>query len=90
METKRIYLYIKDNKHEFTEKLPDKPKDKTRLFFISDTHEKHELLDNIPKANILIHSGDILYQGRKYLDSISLKNIRNLMNGLENKIVSIN
>ena len=40
METKRIYLYIKNNKHEFTKKLHDKPKDKTRLVFISDTHDK--------------------------------------------------
>jgi predicted MPP superfamily phosphohydrolase len=73
METKRLYLYINNNYQELTEKLPEKPKNKTRLVFISDTHEKHEFIDNIPKADILIHSGDILCQGRKYSDSVSLK-----------------
>ena len=71
METK--ILYVKDDNQVFIETPPVKPKNKIRLILISDTHEKHEQFIHIPKCDILIHSGDILCQGRKNLDSVSLK-----------------
>jgi len=72
MYSKRIYLYIKDNKCKFTETLPNLSKNRTRLVFISDTHEKHKEIYNIPTADIFIHLGDILYNGNKYIDSVAL------------------
>ena len=39
--------------------LPAKPAGSCRLVFISDTHGKHELVD-VPAADVLCHSGDIL------------------------------
>ena len=32
-----------------------------RILHISDTHGKHRLLTNLPKADVLIHSGDVSF-----------------------------
>lgn len=42
---------------------PCKPPGTLRFVCISDTHEKHWLLD-VPKGDVLIHCGDILFQDR--------------------------
>ena len=34
-----------------------------RILHISDTHGKHNLLKNLPKADIIIHSGDTSFSG---------------------------
>lgn len=34
-----------------------------RIVFISDTHDKHWHIENIPKADILVHTGDITAGG---------------------------
>ena len=34
-----------------------------RLLHLSDTHGKHHLLENLPKADIIIHSGDVSWAG---------------------------
>ncbi len=75
------YLYIGNNQIKKLDILPDKPINKIRLVFISDTHEKHEEL-NIPPADILIHCGDIILQGRKHSDTESLKIYRDFNNWL--------
>jgi hypothetical protein len=46
-----------------------------RLCFISDTHEKHHVL-NIPKCDVLVHMGDILFCGRKQSLSIQLHKLK--------------
>ena len=34
-----------------------------RILHISDTHSKHQLLNDLPKADIIIHSGDASFAG---------------------------
>ena len=34
-----------------------------RILHLSDTHSKHHLLKNMPKADVLIHSGDMCFAG---------------------------
>jgi len=34
-----------------------------RILHLSDTHNKHHLLKNLPKADIIIHSGDASFSG---------------------------
>ncbi len=46
-----------------------------RLCFISDTHEKHHVL-TIPKCDVLIHTGDILFCGRKQSPSLQLYKLK--------------
>lgn len=36
-----------------------------RIVLISDTHDRHSLISNIPECDILIHAGDILMKSRK-------------------------
>lgn len=31
------------------------------IIHISDTHGKHKLLQNLPKADVIIHSGDVAF-----------------------------
>lgn len=35
-----------------------------KVVFISDTHEQHEQLTNLPKADMIIHGGDITNRGK--------------------------
>ena len=35
-----------------------------RIIHLSDTHGQHGLIKDLPKANIIIHSGDITFSGR--------------------------
>lgn len=37
-----------------------------KILFISDTHGEHQKLNNLPQADILIHSGDISRRGKDY------------------------
>lgn len=37
-----------------------------KILFISDTHGEHQKLNNLPQADILIHSGDISKRGKDY------------------------
>lgn len=37
-----------------------------KIIFISDTHGEHQKLNNLPQADILIHSGDISKRGKDY------------------------
>jgi Icc-related predicted phosphoesterase len=34
-----------------------------RILHISDTHNKHNLLKNLPKADVIVHSGDASFAG---------------------------
>lgn len=34
-----------------------------RILHISDTHSKHNLLQNLPKADVIVHSGDASFSG---------------------------
>ena len=34
-----------------------------RILHISDTHNSHKLLENLPNADIIIHSGDVSFSG---------------------------
>jgi Icc-related predicted phosphoesterase len=34
-----------------------------KIIHISDTHSKHHLLNDLPKADIIIHSGDMSFEG---------------------------
>ena len=34
-----------------------------RLLHLSDTHGKHNLLKNMPKADVIVHSGDVSFAG---------------------------
>jgi len=34
-----------------------------RVLHISDTHSKHSLLKNLPKADVIVHSGDASFSG---------------------------
>jgi len=34
-----------------------------RILHISDTHSKHSLLKNLPKADVIVHSGDASFSG---------------------------
>lgn len=34
-----------------------------RILHVSDTHNSHKLLENLPKADIIIHSGDVSFSG---------------------------
>lgn len=37
-----------------------------KILFISDTHGEHQKLNDLPQADILIHSGDISKRGKDY------------------------
>ena len=45
--------------------LPQQSEDNIRICILSDTHERHYLLENLPHCDILVHSGDIFMTGRK-------------------------
>ena len=60
-----------------------KPEGKTRLVAVSDTHEKHHLL-TIPRCDILVHTGDILFVGRKQSEALQLYKYRNFNKWLGN------
>ena len=68
------YLYIVDEIGTFVQpdNLPKKNKDTIRLILISDTHDKHHLL-NVPAGDLLIHCGDIVLSGRKNTDQNNLE-----------------
>ena len=34
-----------------------------RILHLSDTHGKHNLLKNLPKADVIVHSGDVSFAG---------------------------
>lgn len=36
-----------------------------RILHISDTHGKHHLLNNLPKTDVIIHSGDVSFSERE-------------------------
>ena len=46
-----------------------------RLCFISDTHERHNTVE-VPKCDILVHTGDILFCGRKQSLSTQIEKMR--------------
>ncbi len=79
------YLYIVDEQAIFIqqENLPEKNKDYLRFILISDTHDKHELL-NLPKGDVLIHCGDIVLSGRKNTDEQNILKYNNFNNWLGN------
>ena len=55
-----------------------------RLCFISDTHERHHVL-SIPKCDILVHTGDILFCGRKQSLSVQLHKLKSFGQWLESQ-----
>lgn len=71
------YEYINDNYVVSINKLPEKPINKTRFIFISDTHEQHKTLTNFINGDVVIHCGDILVEGRKYSDEEALEKYQN-------------
>lgn len=44
--------------------LPEKIEGCTRLIIVSDTHERHQKITNIPVGDIFIHCGDVLMTSR--------------------------
>lgn len=55
-----------------------------RLCFISDTHERHHVI-SIPKCDILVHMGDILFCGRKQSLSVQLHKLKSFGQWLESQ-----
>ena len=78
------YLYIMDEISNFVkpENLPEKNPNYTRIILISDTHDKHKLL-NVPSGDLLLYCGDIVLKGRKNTDSENLKKYNNFNNWIE-------
>ena len=68
------YLYIVDEIGSYINpnNLPNKKSDDIRIILISDTHDKHHLL-NVPSGDLLLHCGDIVLSGRKNTDEKNLK-----------------
>lgn len=52
--------------------LPDNV-DRFRVIVVSDTHERHAQLDNLPPCHLLIHTGDVLMRSRYYSYSYAYK-----------------
>lgn len=46
-----------------------------RICAVSDTHERHELL-TIPQCDVLVHTGDILFCGRKQSTALQLRKLK--------------
>lgn len=55
--------------------LPQKGSEESclRLIVISDTHDRHFLLEDLPPCDILIHCGDILMKGRRASEQYALQ-----------------
>lgn len=58
---------------------PSKKQGKTRICFISDTHETHRSI-KIPECDILIHTGDILMTNRYRSRETSIEKIKDFLN----------
>lgn len=48
------------------DKLPEKGANTMRLIIVSDTHERHTKLRNLPKGDVFVHCGDVLMTSRLY------------------------
>ena len=56
--------------------IPKKSSNFLRIYCISDTHERHETLENIPQSmecDILIHAGDIFMTSRVLSRNVSVR-----------------
>ena len=56
--------------------IPKKSSNFLRIYCISDTHERHETLENIPQSmecDILIHAGDIFMTSRMLSRNVRLR-----------------
>ena len=51
------------------------PRDTVRVVMVSDTHERHHLLD-MPPGDVLVHCGDILLFNSSYSRETSLRKLR--------------
>ena len=58
-------------------KLPSRNDGEMRITVISDTHDRHYLLNSLPECDILIHAGDILMTSRKYSRAGAYENFQN-------------
>jgi len=52
-----------------------RPRDTLRLVMVSDTHERHRLLD-MPPGDVLVHSGDILLFNSSYSRETTMRKLR--------------
>jgi hypothetical protein len=53
-----------------------------RLCIISDTHDRHHLLENLPNCDILIHCGDIFMHSSLYSQAAALRKLKKFSNWL--------
>jgi hypothetical protein len=76
------YVSMHTSKHgELFTSLPNlsaarrQPRNTLRLVMISDTHERHRLLD-MPPGDVLVHGGDILLFNSSYSHETSMRKLR--------------
>ena len=51
-----------------------KPRGTVRVVMISDTHERHRLLD-LPPGDVLVHSGDLMLFNSSYSKETSMRKL---------------
>lgn len=47
----------------------------SRIVIVSDTHDKHSYLTNLPKCDLFIHAGDILLTSRNFSYAREMKKL---------------
>lgn len=65
------------------DEIPKVEKEKVRILVMSDTHERHQLLGELPKCDLLIHAGDILLRSRLYSRDHSLRKYKSFAKWFE-------
>jgi predicted phosphodiesterase len=56
-----------------------------RILVISDTHDRHHLLEDLPECDILIHSGDILMTSRVFTKEYSMQKYKSFVKWLKSQ-----
>ena len=70
-----VYTYRKTERNDLTKSIIDNSLS-IKIAVISDTHTRHDKIGSLPKADILIHCGDILMVNRKYSKKNGIKKIK--------------
>lgn len=61
-----------------------------RVVVISDTHERHDRIGNLPEGDVLIHCGDILMTNRIFSQEASVQKLIHFNQWLQSEAVPIN
>mmetsp|Transcript_15305 Transcript_15305/g.23049 ORF Transcript_15305/g.23049 Transcript_15305/m.23049 type:complete len:259 (+) Transcript_15305:67-843(+) len=58
------------------DELPRKSESKTRIIVISDTHQRHDVIGDLPEGDIFIHAGDVFMSSQRVSHSRGVKNLK--------------